>query len=66
MPSPLSTTLQPVAKAAPKPEPVVAAAQPTPTPVAQPAPPRKPAKKKPSGPRMQKLDDDAVLEPTFK
>ena len=66
MPSPLSTTLQPVAKAATKPEPVVAAAQPTPTPVAQPAAPKKPARKKPSGPRMQKLDDDAVLEPTFK
>jgi hypothetical protein len=65
MPSPLSATLQPVAKAAPKAEPVVAAAQPAPTPVAQPAN-KKPPKKRPSGPRMQKLDDDAVLEPTFK
>jgi serine/threonine-protein kinase len=65
MPSPLSATLQPVAKAAPKPEPVVAVAQPAPTPTAAPAN-KKPAKKKPSGPRMQKLDDDAVLEPTFK
>jgi serine/threonine protein kinase len=66
MPSPLSATLQPVAKA-PKPEPVVAAAQPAPKPetAAQPAN-RKPPKRKPAGPRMQKLDDDAVLEPTFK
>ena len=66
MPSPLSATLQPVSKAAPKAEPVVAAVQPTPAPTpAQPAAQKKP-KKKPSGPRMQKLDDDAVLEPTFK
>jgi serine/threonine-protein kinase len=66
MPSPLNATLQPVSKAAPKAEPVAAAEKPTPTPVAaQPAAQKKP-KKKPSGPRMQKLDDDAVLEPTFK
>jgi len=66
MPSPLNATLQPVAKAAPKAEPVAAAekATPLPTPAAQPS--NKKPKKKPSGPRMQKLDDDAVLEPTFK
>ncbi len=63
MPAPLSATLQPVAKAAPKAEPVIAAAQPAPA--AQPAI-KKPAKRKSSGPRVQKLDDDAVLEPTFK
>jgi hypothetical protein len=63
MPAPLSATLQPVSKAAPKAEPVVAAAQPTPA--ATPAANKKP-KKKPSAPRIQKLDDDAVLEPTFK
>jgi hypothetical protein len=66
MPSPLNATLQPIAKAAPKAEPVAAAekATPLPTPAAQPS--NKKPKKKPSGPRMQKLDDDAVLEPTFK
>ncbi len=67
MPAPLSTTLQPVSKTAPKAEPVVAVAQPAPAPTpvaAQPA--NKKPKKKPSGPRVQKLDDDAVLEPTFK
>jgi len=64
MPAPLFATLAPVAKAAPRAEPVVAAAQPAPV-AAQPAVQKKP-KRKPSGPRMQKLDDDAVLEPTFK
>jgi hypothetical protein len=70
LPAPLFAMLQPAAKpAAAKTESVVAAAQPAakPTPAAatpSPSSPKKP-KKRPAQ-RMQRLDDDAVLEPTFK
>jgi eukaryotic-like serine/threonine-protein kinase len=66
LPAPLFAMLQPAAKAA-KSEPVVAVAQPAAAsnPAASPAPSPKKPKKRPAQ-RMQKLDDDAVLEPTFK
>jgi hypothetical protein len=59
LPSPLFTTLQPVAV---KPE--VKPALPVEPAMAADLAPKKPAPKK--KPRVQKLDDDAVLEPSFK
>jgi eukaryotic-like serine/threonine-protein kinase len=60
LPSPLFATLQPVAKPAAKSESAAAKPEPTATPPAA----KKPARKKAA--RVQRLDDDAVLEPTFK
>jgi serine/threonine protein kinase len=57
LPTPVSASLHALAKPAPKAEP----AAPKPEPQAAKKPP---AHKKPT--RVQKLDDDAVLEPTFK
>jgi hypothetical protein len=59
LPTPVSASLHAVSKPAPRPEPVVAASKPEPQAVKKP-----PAHKKAT--RVQKLDDDAVLEPTFK
>jgi serine/threonine protein kinase len=59
LPSPLFTTLQPIAKAAGKPEPATPRPEATGAPVAKKPPAHKRA-------RVQRLDDDAVLEPTFK
>jgi len=60
LPSPIFTSLQPVAKPAVKSEPVATRPEPT---SAQPAKKPTPHKK---ATRVQRLDDDAVLEPTFK
>ena len=63
LPTPLFVTLQPIARPVVKkePEPVVAA-----NPTAVPSPPQPPKKVAHKKPRVQRLDDDAVLEPTFK
>jgi serine/threonine protein kinase len=58
LPSPIFASLQPVAKAA---EPVAAKPEPTPTQTVS----KKPTPHK-KATRVQRLDDDAVLEPTFK
>lgn len=59
LPTPVSASLHPLAKPAAKGEPVASTPRPEPQAAKKP-----PAKKKPT--RVQKLDDDAVLEPTFK
>jgi hypothetical protein len=59
LPTPVSAALHPLSRAA-KPEPAVTSPRSEPSVAKKPTPPRK----KPT--RVQKLDDDAVLEPTFK
>jgi len=60
LPTPVSAALHPVTKAAAKTEAVAATPKSEPQAIKKPTPPRK----RPT--RVQKLDDDAVLEPTFK